>query len=306
MRINRTTLYILIALLIGWIILGAYLCRKYLCGISGAVTENTEQVEQIETVSQAANTHILSLADGNNFQAQSNEHFNFLNSAYSYLPLGAGLTSFLDKTSSYLNENTDRSINVTGLYGSEENNNSILPTLGLARANQLKQLLVERGVDSKRILTGDLLTETNVAEGDTLFRGINFAFSNYELAEETRIPRIQNEIVGQPLAIYFPSGQNQVNLDAKQRELFSDIIYYLDNVSESKLSITGYTDNTGNIEGNTRLSRKRAEFVLEYLSANGINLSRMNSIGKGPENPVATNETREGRALNRRVEVVLN
>lgn len=303
---NKTTLYILIALLIGWIILGSYLCKKYLCGISGAITETTEQVEEVKEVKQAASTHLLSLADGDKFQAQANEHFNFVHSAYSYLPLGAGLTGFLDKTATYLKGNPDRSINVTGIYNSEENNNSILPTLGLARANQLKQLLVERGVDSKRILTADLLTENNLAEGDTLFRGINFAFSDYELAAEERIPRIKSEIVGKPLAIYFPTGKNQVNLDAEQRKLFSDIIYYLDNVSGSNLSVTGYTDNTGNIEGNTRLSRKRAEFVRDYLAANGISVSRMNSIGRGPENPVATNDTREGRALNRRVEVVLN
>ncbi len=300
---NKTTLYVLIALLIGWIILGSYLCKKYLCGTS---TKITEQVEQIEQTKPIESSHLLSLADGEKFQAKANEHFDFLHSSYNYLPLGVGLTGFLDKTSSYLNANTDRAINVTGLYGSGENNNSILPTIGLARANQLKQLLVERGVDSKRILTGDLLTETNLIEGDTLFKGINFAFTNHEVSEEVRIPRIKSEIVGKPLAIYFPTGQNQVNLDAQQRELFSDIIYYLDNVPESRLSVTGYTDDTGNIEGNTRLSRKRAEFVRDYLFANGINLSRMSSIGKGPENPVATNDTREGRALNRRVEVVLN
>ena len=299
---KKTTLYFLIALLIGWIILGAYLCHKFLSGNSEKVIEPIEQIDQIKPIATAA----LSLVDGEEFQVESDEHFNFLHSAYNYLPIGASLTGFLDKTASYLNSNTGRSLNVTGLYGNEEINNSILPSLGLARANQLKQLLVERGVDSKRILTGDLLTETSFAEGDTLFKGVNLAFSNYEIAEEVRIPRIKNEIVGKPLAIYFPSGQNQVNLDAEQRELFSDIIYYLDNVSESNLSVTGYTDDTGNIEGNTRLSRKRAEFVRDYLSSNGINSSRMNSIGKGPENPVATNETSEGRALNRRVEVVLN
>ena len=300
---SKTTLYALIALLIGWIILGSYLCKKYLCGASSKITEKVEQIKQITPVK---TSHLLSLADGEKFQANANEHFNFLHSGFNYLPLGAGLTGFLDKTSTYLNTNTDRSINLTGLYGSGENNNSILPTLGLARANQLKQLLVERGVDSKRILTDDLLTETNFIEGDTLFKGINFAFTNYVVAEEVRIPRIQNEIVGKPLAIYFPTGKNQVNLNAEQRELFSDIIYYLDNVSGSQLSVTGYTDNTGSDEGNTRLSRKRAEFVRDYLSANGISLSKMNSLGRGPENPVATNDTPEGRTLNRRVEVVLN
>lgn len=303
---KKTTLYGLIALLIFWIILGCYLfCRFW---GAAAIADDSDEKEQItETVTEQVveSGYLLSLADGDRFTANANENIDFVQSAYNYLPLGAGLTGLLDQTADYLKSTSDRAITITGRYGSEEENTSILPSLGLARANQVKQLLIERGVDSKRILTGDLLVDENIAAGDTLFGGVGFGFGEYIVSEETRIPRIKSELVGKPITLYFPSGEFQVNLSAEQRQLFSDIIYYLDNVGSSKLLVTGYTDNTGNIEGNTRISRKRAEFVRDYLSENGIDVRKIFAIGKGPENPVATNDTSEGRALNRRVEVIL-
>lgn len=302
---KKTTLYLLIALLIFWIILGCWLCCNFWGGAAIADSDEKEQITEIVTEPVVESGYLLSLADGDRFSANANENIDFVQSAYNYLPLGVGLTGLLDQTADYLKSTTDRSITVTGRYGSAEENNSILPTLGLARANQVKQLLIDRGVDSKRILTSDLLTDGNIAVGDTLFGGVGFGFGEYVVSEETRIPRIKSELVGKPITIYFPSGKNQVQLSAEQRQLFSDIIYYLDNVGASKLSVTGYTDDTGNIEGNTRLSRKRAEFVRDYLAENGISIRKILAIGKGPENPVATNETPDGRALNRRVEVIL-
>ncbi len=71
------------------------------------------------------------------------------------------------------------------------------------------------------------------------------------------------------------------------------------------LSIEGYTDSTGTLETNMRLSTERARSVYEFLLGQGIAASRMKYQGFGPENPVAPNDTEVNRAKNRRVEVVL-
>jgi outer membrane protein OmpA-like peptidoglycan-associated protein len=71
------------------------------------------------------------------------------------------------------------------------------------------------------------------------------------------------------------------------------------------LSIEGYTDSTGTLETNMRLSTERARAVYEFLLGQGIAASRMKYQGFGPENPVAPNDTEFNRAKNRRVEVVL-
>ncbi len=71
------------------------------------------------------------------------------------------------------------------------------------------------------------------------------------------------------------------------------------------LSIEGYTDSTGSLELNMRLSTERARTVYEFLLGQGIAAGRMKYQGFGPENPVAPNDTEANRSKNRRVEVVL-
>ncbi len=66
--------------------------------------------------------------------------------------------------------------------------------------------------------------------------------------------------------------------------------------------IEGHTDHIGTEEYNLSLSRRRAESVVNFLTSHGINNSRLTSVGMGEGSPVATNETDEGRARNRRVD----
>jgi OOP family OmpA-OmpF porin len=75
------------------------------------------------------------------------------------------------------------------------------------------------------------------------------------------------------------------------------------NPSGSKLEIAGYTDNTGNLEHNMKLSQSRAEAVMNYLVDKGVSASMLVAKGYGPEFPIASNATAEGRAENRRVEL---
>lgn len=72
-----------------------------------------------------------------------------------------------------------------------------------------------------------------------------------------------------------------------------------------KLKLAGYTDNTGSLQTNMRLSKARAEAVKTYLVSKGANPHNIEAYGFGPENPIATNATPEGRQLNRRVEFTL-
>lgn len=69
--------------------------------------------------------------------------------------------------------------------------------------------------------------------------------------------------------------------------------------------ITGYTDNVGAVQYNQTLSEKRAQAVGEYLVTHGVKEERLSVKGKGIASPIADNKTAEGRAMNRRVEVLL-
>jgi outer membrane protein OmpA-like peptidoglycan-associated protein len=72
--------------------------------------------------------------------------------------------------------------------------------------------------------------------------------------------------------------------------------------SDVKIEVIGHTDSQGNKGSNQKLSENRAKSVLNYLVENGVNSSRITSKGKGSTNPVESNDTEQGRQINRRVE----
>ncbi len=77
------------------------------------------------------------------------------------------------------------------------------------------------------------------------------------------------------------------------------------NYPNSNVQIIGHTDSDGEASYNQGLSERRANAVADVLQANGVNYSRIVTIGRGEDNPVASNLTPEGKSQNRRVEIVI-
>ncbi|MDG9924317.1 MULTISPECIES: OmpA family protein [unclassified Pseudomonas] len=75
--------------------------------------------------------------------------------------------------------------------------------------------------------------------------------------------------------------------------------------NQNSIEIVGHTDSTGNHAYNMGLSQRRAQSVANYLMAQGVDASRLSTRGAGPDQPVASNASADGRAQNRRVEVTL-
>ena len=78
-----------------------------------------------------------------------------------------------------------------------------------------------------------------------------------------------------------------------------------DTGEKQKIVVEGYTDSNGNDDSNLRLSQSRAESVRSYLISKGVKAERIQAVGKGEASPIAPNDTAEGRANNRRVEIVV-
>jgi OOP family OmpA-OmpF porin len=72
-----------------------------------------------------------------------------------------------------------------------------------------------------------------------------------------------------------------------------------------KISVVGHTDSTGDYNYNIQLSERRAKAFADALVKDGVAANRLTAVGVGPQSPVATNDTPEGRAKNRRVELVV-
>ena len=86
--------------------------------------------------------------------------------------------------------------------------------------------------------------------------------------------------------------------------LLDDIATTLKHFPEWRLRITGHTDSTGKPEYNEELSMNRANAIKQALADRGIDAARLETLGMGEKQPVASNDTPEGQALNRRVELV--
>ena len=99
---------------------------------------------------------------------------------------------------------------------------------------------------------------------------------------------------------------NKYQLKSESYTQLKKIIKILKDDPSLKTEVSGHTDSDGDDDYNLELSEKRAEAVMKYLISNGIEQSRMNSIGYGETKPVADNSTDEGKSLNRRVEFKFN
>lgn len=100
--------------------------------------------------------------------------------------------------------------------------------------------------------------------------------------------------------IYFATASYQI--DRKSFVVLNSFIEFLNENPSVNIEIRGHTDNTGMLDINITLSDQRAKAVYDYLTQNGIPESRLKYKGYGPNMPIATNETEEGRARNRRTE----
>lgn len=298
--------FLWIVLLALWILLGLFFCNKYLCNMGEAAAPAvTKVVEDKKDVAK----YVLGpwqVADGNNFKFRSTDHIDFNSSRFDHLSPSAALDGHMKSLADYLKGNKDRSITVTGLYASDEKNTSVLPTLGLARATDVKTWMQGMGVPAKQIEIADRLVDKNRIANGVFSHGVDFSFDKMKVNDD-RLTAIKSRLFGKPITLYFDTDQDQIGLTAQQRKDFADLNYYLDRVPNAKLNIGGHTDSTGNRDYNINLSQSRAEFVRDYLVRNGgVGKARMASRGYGPDKPVADNGTSEGRAKNRRVEVTLN
>jgi len=94
-------------------------------------------------------------------------------------------------------------------------------------------------------------------------------------------------------------------LSAEAQALLDEAIDILADNPDVALVVEGHTDNVGDAQFNLALSEARAQAVVDYLIAGGITPDRLSAIGYGESRPIADNSTEEGRALNRRIEFVI-
>jgi outer membrane protein OmpA-like peptidoglycan-associated protein len=132
-------------------------------------------------------------------------------------------------------------------------------------------------------------------------------------AEEIKNEIPNAEVVHQPgeegIIVNFESkvlfAYDKFNLTEASQATIGDLATILNKYPDTNLTIEGHTDSKGSEAYNQTLSEKRAGSVTEFLKIRGVNALRLNPVGYGETKPVASNETAEGRAENRRVAFII-
>lgn len=122
--------------------------------------------------------------------------------------------------------------------------------------------------------------------------------------DEAQVFRQGNTLNIRLKGLTFPNGKAVITPD--NYALLTKVQEALKSFPESSITIEGHTDDRGSQQLNQRLSEQRALAVEEYLVENGIaSEDRVNAVGQGFEDPIASNRTAEGRAQNRRVDIIV-
>ena len=103
--------------------------------------------------------------------------------------------------------------------------------------------------------------------------------------------------------IQFANNKAEIRADAATT--IDRLIAIASDCGDSKITVKGHTDTSGERSYNLQLSQRRADAVAAYMERSGINRDRIEAVGVGPDEPIADNNTRAGRTQNRRIEILI-
>lgn len=278
------------------------------CSTCGATTSKEEpEKEVMAPITQSDPTRYPIAIDDGDFNLEIAENFDFELSSNNYLtPISANIeTSISTDLKDYLSNNPDKIVDITGYYKSDENNRTAFPNLGFARANAVKNYFVSKNIASSQININGELNDQFIADGNILRGPVSYSLSQVSENEESELQTLYDRINEEPLILQFNTAEASIELGEAQRQKIADIVRYLDKVEDAQCQVVGYTDSQGSASTNLRLGQERADFAKSYLVNNGLAENRIETSSKGQANPIAGNDTEEGRAQNRRTVITI-
>lgn len=301
---SKKALYLLgIALTI---ILGTFLYVKFCCNCS--IETPAAETEKVPTAVVKDNNFVPFVLNGSGINFRTNDNLKFLkNSAALIVPVSDSVAIGIENLKTFLVSNPKQKITITGYATSDETNTTKFENLGLARANDVKNYFVSKGLSASQFDTKGEIIESWKTNADTLLGPAEYKFETIDTittaTDEWTV--LKDKINADPLILHFNTNKSSDNLTAVEKQKVTDIAKYMEHVKDASVLIVGHTDNVGNRDANVVLGQKRAEFSKNYLAKNGIDAARIATESKGPDEPVGENTTAEGKATNRRTVITI-
>ena len=153
-----------------------------------------------------------------------------------------------------------------------------------------------------RALAASSATEAELAKRETEL-ALEQANTLRRQLEHLQLRQTESGVVVTLGDVLFETGETQLRPEAM--ESLVEVVDLLQSEPDKDIRIEGHTDSTGNAEANLKISQQRADSVLQALVSLGVEAARITAAGMGQDFPIASNDSEDGRAQNRRVDVIL-
>ncbi|WKL49166.1 OmpA family protein [Flavobacterium pectinovorum] len=287
------------------IILGTFLYLKFCCNCSmktpTVTTEKTPAVVNDTTM-------VRFILNGSGIDFRTGDNLKFIkNSPALITPVSDSIGIGIENLKTFLASNSKQKVIITGYAISDETNSTTFENLGLARAKEVKNYFVSKGLTASQFDTKGEIIKNWKMISDTLIGPVEYKFPALDTTTvvNNEWNTLKEKINSDPLILHFNTNKASDNLNAVEKQKVTDILNYLKNVKDATVLVVGHSDNVGNREANVVLGQKRAEFSKDYLVKNGIDPERITAESKGPDEPIGENTTAEGKANNRRTVITI-
>ncbi len=181
---------------------------------------------------------------------------------------------------------------------------SILGSIRTLKAQQAETQAIKKRVASLEQRTREEQVEKERLAAERRFNQLFNEVQTYFRPDEAEVYKQENRLVIRLKGMQFPVGKDFIM--PHNYALLSKVQRAIRVFGEPDVIIEGHTDSTGTEKLNERLSWRRAEAVRQYLVANGtLTEDRVVAFGYGSKRPLASNQTEEGRAINRRIDLII-
>lgn len=239
------------------------------------------------------------------------------NSAQFLMPLSDVMKEQIAIIAKYLQDHSDRQLKITGYNHPDEVHYGALPNLGLARANVIRNLLLEAGAPTFQVIIDGIAEERLAVLPSELYDKFlpNALGFKFDALSEPRVKAWEKKVALTEEALKkrqvfrfkdFGLEQEKIVVDDELKTYLNELILYLSSRANSMVYVVGHSNRLATKEESALKGKKRADYVRNFLVEQGILPSRIQTTTAGDSHPLGKRETRYGQQINRRVDVFVS